>query len=157
MRTTSLLRSILTVTVIGLLAVAVQPAVVETQGNTKLDAEDEDFGRKLRHPGTRLIVPNSGRKSPDPALDAQPAPRSFEARPRWEYHWFDHPVPSYQYFQQPRTYTWRYRSYPGITPYLDPGNQYHYYYYYHYDYPPSSRYYPPGYYWRYGTNGWYGW
>ena len=152
MRTRSLVRSILPLVLAVLLGAGLQPSAAKAQGDTGLDPVDEDFGRKLRHPGARVTVPNSGKKSPDPGLGAEPARRSFEAKPTWEYHWFDHPVPSYQYFRQPRTYTWRYDSYPGIRPHLDPNNAYHFRYY-----SPPRYYYPPGYYWRYGTRGGYGW
>jgi hypothetical protein len=156
MRTRTLLASILALILAALLGAGLQPSVARAQGDAGLDPVDQDSGRKLRHPGTQLTVPNSKRKSPDPAVDGAPGRRSFEARPKWEYHWFDHPVPSYQYFRQPQAYTWRYDSYPGIRPYLDPHNTYSFYYYYYYNTPPHD-YYPPGYYWRYGPRSWYGW
>ena len=69
--------------------------------------------------------------------------RSFRARdprdaPLWGYVWFDHPVPSYQYFQQPQLFRWSPNWFPGTG----------YYGYYsgpglHYDpywYPPAPRY-----------------
>ncbi len=147
----------------ALLVAALQPSVARAQDGDRFPTVDQDFGRKLRHPPAVrkgdgwLRIGNSGRKSPDPGDDREPRRQSYKAEPQWQYHWFDHPKPSYQYFSQPRTYVWRYDSYPGIQPHLDPRNT-NYYFYYHYYYPPPpAYYYPPGYYWRYGTQGWYGW
>lgn len=161
---------------VGFVAAAVLVAALWAQAASaqKIDnspSVDQDFGRKLRHPpaGKRgsgwLQVPNSGRKSPDPRADRGPSRQSLRAQPSWEYRWFDHPTPSYQYFQQPRTYTWRYDSYPGLGRYYQPGYSPHYYapptYYYapptYYYAPPTYYYAPPTYHWRYGTGGWYGW
>jgi hypothetical protein len=144
----------------ALLAATLHPSVGVAQDDEGLPTVDEDLGRRLRHPSaTRpgegwLRIGNSARRSPDPANDGEPTRRSYEAQPRWEYRWFDHPKPSYQYFSQPQTYVWRYDSYPGIGPHLEPYNNHYFFYYYP---PPASYYYPPGYYWRYGTGGRYGW
>lgn len=145
-----------------LAAVAFQPSVARAQDDDGLLTVDQDLGLKLRHPQAArpgegwLRIGNSGKLSPPgPAGRGEPARRSYEAGPQWQYHWFDHPKPSYQYFSQPRTYIWRYDSYPGLRSYLDPNNTPYYYFYY---YQPSPYYYyPPGDYWRHGTSGWYGW
>jgi hypothetical protein len=149
------------ISLVGVLLIAtLQPSVVYAEDDDRLPVVDEDFGRKLRHPPAVrkgdgwLRIGNSGRKSPDPGGDREPLRRSYRAEPQWQYHWFGHPKPSYQYFNQPRTYVWRYDSYPGLRPHLDPNNTPYYFYYYQ---PSPYYYYPPGGYWRYGTPGWYGW
>jgi hypothetical protein len=142
-----------------LAAAALEPSVARAQDDGRLLTVDEDLGLKLRHPQAarpgqgRLRIGNSGRLSPGRANQVEPSRQSREAEPRWQYHWFDHPKPSYQYFSQPRTYIWRYDSYPGFRSYPEPNNSYFYYY----DYPPAPYYYPPADYWRYGPGGWYGW
>lgn len=43
---------------------------------------------------------------------------------RWKYRFFDHAVPSTQYFATPRSYKWYHDSYPGLEN-VPPGYYYH--------------------------------
>jgi hypothetical protein len=58
---------------------------------------DRDYGVRLRHaPAYR------GQLNVRRSFRAEDANR----QPLWDYRWFDHPVPSYQFFQQPQVFRW---------------------------------------------------
>jgi hypothetical protein len=96
---------------------------------------DKDFGMKLRHAAAYrgdLNVPWGG-------------VTSEAVGGGWTYHFFDHPKPSFQYFQQPQVIKWPYGSFPGLgTCLYDYGGPPAYYpsygYYNSYNYcPPCPR------------------
>jgi len=72
---------------LGAVALATQALPVAAQAPDGSRAVDEDFGLRLRHPSA---YPGQ--------LNVYPRPRY--AGPSWTYELFDHPRPSFQYFQQ---------------------------------------------------------
>jgi hypothetical protein len=94
------------------------------QAPDEVDGVDNDFGMKLRHPAAYrgdLNVPWGGGTREVVGVG-------------WTYHFFDHPKPSFQYFQQPQVIKWPLGSFSGVGGSL-------------YDYGGPPVYYPPyGYY-----------
>jgi len=117
-----------TVCVLGVLMLGPTPAAA--QNLDELNVQNEDLGRKLRHP-------NAFRGDLS-------APRSYRARPGgYTYRYFDHAKPSFQYFQQGQTYKWSWDLFPGgesrtYRDYRPPGYYGPVYNLYNY-YPPGYR------------------
>ena len=92
---------------LALVALGLGHARVGAQVAKEVGAVDEDLGLKLRHPTGAwgdAVVPwgfraDGGWRSPPP---------------RWNYRFFDHPVPSYQFFQRPQTFRWSWDMFPGL-------------------------------------------
>jgi len=96
-----------TIAAVGLLVPAIGPSPVGAQLPRGVQAVDPHYGVRLRHAPAyrgRLDVPCSSRA--DNGLQA-PAPL-------WSYHYFDHPVPSYQFFQTPQVFRWSWGVFPGL-------------------------------------------
>lgn len=88
---------------VALLCGVVGQAVAQVYVPDYLRVIDRDYGRRLRHaPAYRgsLDVRSSFKVEPLP--------------PRYEYRFFDHPEPSFQFFQRPQTF--KYTSYFLVGP-----------------------------------------
>ena len=128
---------VVTTCVLGAVLLAALPVPVVAQNLGGLRVEDEDMGRKLRHP-------NAYRED-------LMAPRSFRAGsagPRYTYRFYDYPKPSFQFFQQGQTYKWSWDLFPGGEARIYSARRPRGYYgptYNTYNYYPDYYYYPPAY------------
>ncbi|MBM3471752.1 MAG: hypothetical protein FJX75_00600 [Armatimonadetes bacterium] len=68
-----------------------------------LGVVDKDFGMKLRHPAAYRGE-----------LNVYPRVRAERVTPRWEYRFFDHPTPSFSFFQQGQTLKQGMDFFPGL-------------------------------------------
>jgi hypothetical protein len=102
-------RLLLVAGAIGLLALAARALpVAAQQAPDCLGVVDRDFGRRLRHaPAYRG------------QLNVIPSLRAGSGRPQWNVRLFDHPTPSFPFFQQERGLTLRYQwGAIGLDPYI---------------------------------------
>jgi hypothetical protein len=94
--------ALMAVCVLGGLALGFGPTPATAQSLRGVRGRDDDYGRMLRHP--------------DAYRDELGARRRF--RPDWggaryTYRFYDHPKPSFQFFQQGQSYSWSQDLFPG--------------------------------------------
>jgi len=90
------------VCVLGGLASGLASSPAAAQDLDEVRKTDEDFGRMIRHPAAYR--------------DELGARRSFESTSegaRYTYRFYDHPKPSFQFFQQGQNYKWSRDLFPG--------------------------------------------
>jgi hypothetical protein len=97
----SFARLLMVVGAVGLIAGALPvPAQRIPDG---LGVVDKDFGMRLRHPAAYR-----GELNVFPSVRAEPV------TPRWNYVFFDHPTPSFSFFQQGQTLKYGMDFFPGL-------------------------------------------
>lgn len=88
---------------IGLLALTARALPVAAQVPDDLGVVDKDFGMRLRHaPAYRG------------QLNVLPSFRAGPVAPGWNYVFFDHPTPSFPFFQQGQTLKYGAGFFPGL-------------------------------------------
>ncbi len=141
-RSTSLAHLLTVALAIGVLAVSAQDVGAQRLPDD-YPVVDRDFSSRLRHPaGGRPGIGVFTRDRSYPSfgsrvrVDELPSYRSRGVGTRYRHRFFDHAVPSFQYFnQQQRNYTYTPNTYPGLDN-VRPGEII----------PPAYYYYNPRYY-----------